>query len=448
MDSGPLRVLIAFSGGIDSSVLLHVLNSIEGLDLKILGLLHINHNLRADSKIDENFAKAVAADYSLPCHILDICPIRPDLSSEAWGREIRYRFFEEKLSSLNATHVFTAHHLDDEIETFIFRLIMGRNNPSFELIKENDEGRNLVRPLLNVAKSEIEKYAKVNNVRSVLDMSNFDETYARNFIRHTILPEYSKLNPNYKIGIKDFISNIRSDAATLDEIAKQKVDLPVDLILKERDSIAFRILIHIARRFVGGDVDRISIRRFSDLLEFLKSEPQGEVHFDMGSNICAVFDKRELGRELEFLPQQDLNCRKDRLDSHLGLQKELKVNVEYQLECPLLGDTLSIEIKQFDLMGKESVTEGSQVFGLDLRNGPIMVSGFPMTEDMIVEGLGRKRISRLLKEKKLSLRKRKGLFYFKQGNETIWIPGVVRRDPIGDLNNAKYLIKFSRKAPD
>ncbi|MFZ8863356.1 MAG: tRNA lysidine(34) synthetase TilS [Thermocrinis sp.] len=193
-------ILVAFSGGIDSSSLAVALQRLkEPLKIKCLALLHINHLLRGEESYrDENFARSFAQKYSLELFVerVDVPSLAKKKGGniEATAREERYRLFEEVRKREGFDLVATAHHLGDLVETIILWLTRGTGLEGL-LGFEPVEG-NIIRPFYLATRQEIEDFAKKQAIEWVEDSTNYDLSLARNRIRHKVVPELKAINPN------------------------------------------------------------------------------------------------------------------------------------------------------------------------------------------------------------------------------------------------------------
>lgn len=188
------RLLIAISGGLDSVVLTHLCHQ-----LKLnLALAHCNFNLRGDeSDGDEEFVLQLAEDLDLEVFIesfeTEDYAKTYKLSTQMAARELRYNWFEELAEQLNFDFILTAHHADDNLETFLINLSRGTGLDGLMGIPEVNN--KIVRPLLTFSREDIETYAKTNKLTWREDSSNASNKYLRNKLRHDVIPVLKEINP-------------------------------------------------------------------------------------------------------------------------------------------------------------------------------------------------------------------------------------------------------------
>lgn len=186
-------VLCAVSGGVDSVVLLSILNELKEefeLDVKVV---HLNHNWRGVEALEDlEFVCNLAQKYNFEYYTETL---ENDLKkTENDAREARYAFFERALKKFNADVCFLAHNKNDNVETLIYRIIKGTG--VFGLSSIPSVRMPYYRPLLEFSRTEIETYAKQNRLKFRIDKSNDDTKYKRNFIRQKIIPDMLSINEN------------------------------------------------------------------------------------------------------------------------------------------------------------------------------------------------------------------------------------------------------------
>lgn len=190
------KLLLATSGGIDSMVMVHLLHELN----YSIALSHCNFQLRGvESFGDQNFVQEYANANEIPLFLtqFDTEAFANDykLSTQIAARELRYNWFYELLETENYDYILTAHHADDNIETFLINLSRGTGLEGLVGIPaQNDK---IIRPLLPFTRAEILAYAKENNIQWREDSSNASDKYLRNKIRHHLVPLLKELNPQF-----------------------------------------------------------------------------------------------------------------------------------------------------------------------------------------------------------------------------------------------------------
>lgn len=204
------KIIVGFSGGPDSVALLHFLSKFK-TNLKIeLLTIHINHLIRETANRDEEFCINFCNKKNI-----EILTFREDvpsfakenkLSLEEAGRVVRYSIFEKILKDRNFSKIATAHHLDDNIETFLLRLFKGTSIGGLAPIKP--KSNNLIRPLIKCTKNEILRYIKNQKLTYVVDETNYDILYERNYVRSIIIPQIESKFPTFKTKMDSLIDDI------------------------------------------------------------------------------------------------------------------------------------------------------------------------------------------------------------------------------------------------
>ncbi len=194
------RIFVGFSGGADSHSLLHALVELSGREaLPPIIALHINHGLHEDATDWAAHCAAVASNLGVAFHER-VASIDAGASPEAQARDARYIVFESFLAAGDV--LLLGHHLDDQVETVLFRIIRGAGPSGLAGIPEiRPLGRGLLmRPLLGITRDQIENYAGSHELAHLHDGSNDDTRYDRNFLRHEVLPLIESRWPGYRSG--------------------------------------------------------------------------------------------------------------------------------------------------------------------------------------------------------------------------------------------------------
>ena len=181
-NSAPLQpgtYVLAVSGGVDSVVLLDILSKQKELDIVVA---HFDHGIRSESALDAEFVEALAHKYGYEFETERV-ELGPDASEEV-ARNYRYAFLRRVAAEHHAIAIITAHHQDDVIETSMINLLRGTGRSGLNSLKDTKE---LVRPLLSMAKGDLLKYAKENDLEWREDSTNENTKYLRNRIRHNVV---------------------------------------------------------------------------------------------------------------------------------------------------------------------------------------------------------------------------------------------------------------------
>ena len=210
------RVVLAFSGGVDSCVLLHSLQS-KSRPFKV-ELWHINHGLQDIAGEMEAFCRSVADSYKLYIEVshLSLDPDTANLESEA--RKARYELFEQVLTPVDC--LLTAHHADDQVETLMQNMLRGSGSAGLRGIAyQRPVGRStLLRPLLDIPSAEINAYAKKYRLEWYDDPSNSSQRFNRNYLRHQVIPKIKNRWPGYLESIRSVVSIQAETQQVLDEL--------------------------------------------------------------------------------------------------------------------------------------------------------------------------------------------------------------------------------------
>ena len=201
-------IVVGFSGGPDSVFLVEMLKKLQYFFNFKIYLVHINHLLRGeDADSDENFSFEYAKKNNLEIFIkrIPVKEIAKEVGKtlEEVGREERYNFFSEIYEKVGATKIATAHNKDDQIETFLFRLIRGTSLQGLEGIKIKNN--NIIRPISEIYKKDILKYLNKNEIQYKIDKTNFENEFTRNSIRLDLIPF---IEERYNIKFKDKIFSL------------------------------------------------------------------------------------------------------------------------------------------------------------------------------------------------------------------------------------------------
>lgn len=236
-------VLAAVSGGIDSVLMVHLLKA-AGYKFAIA---HCNFQLRGDEALaDQAFCKALANQNNIPFYTINFnteqYAAQNKISIQMAARELRYNWFEQLRGQHQYTAIALAHHQNDAIETILLNLVRGTGIAGLHgILPKNGL---LVRPLLFLTREEIEKLINDNGFSYVEDSSNASTKYARNKLRHDVIPKLRELNPSLESTFQNNLERFK-DLETLLEL---RVDELKAKLLREADDDEVHILISEAKK--------------------------------------------------------------------------------------------------------------------------------------------------------------------------------------------------------
>lgn len=191
-------IWIAYSGGMDSHVLLHMMSLLLGEQKERMKALHINHDIHRDAGKWQEHCRKVCEGLGVAMVSIKVKLPKGAGSMETRAREARYRAFERKLGADD--YLFLAHHQDDQVETMLFHLMRGaglRGLSGMPATRALGKGQ-LFRPLLGFSREELREYAATHKLSWIDDSSNLDLKHDRNYLRHEILPLLEKRWPGFR----------------------------------------------------------------------------------------------------------------------------------------------------------------------------------------------------------------------------------------------------------
>ena len=232
-DGKPLNVLIAVSGGIDSTVLAHLCHK-AGVNFSIC---HCNFKLRADeSDLDQKFVEELADELKVSLFVQSFDTLKlseqKSLSVQLTARELRYDWFESLVRINDFDYLFAAHHLNDKVETTVFNFLRGAGISGLRSIQKVNQY--IARPLLDFTRQDIELYAVVNGLTWREDSSNASKKYTRNYIRHEIIPHFSDVHENWEKAVVNTYNRLEQG----DRILKKLSNKVHETLLKVKPKVS------------------------------------------------------------------------------------------------------------------------------------------------------------------------------------------------------------------
>lgn len=292
------RVGIAVSGGADSVFLLHVLHQLAFHWNLHLSVIHIDHGIRGEaSREDARFVRELAGHFGLHCQLREAAVLDIDDNLEQAARGVRHAFFHELISAGSMDRVATGHTLSDQSETVLYRLLRGSGLTGLCGIHPVTTN-GLVRPLLSLKRAEIEDWLTAHGVSWREDETNQDRAYARNRLRHDVLP---LLKENFNPRLDDALAHLATLAQDEEDfwasevLSQHPTPLGPVAIFRTREiaavhpALARRIVRRVLER-VKGDLRQIDFTHIETILELARSSVgSGRVQLH-GVDIFRSFD--------------------------------------------------------------------------------------------------------------------------------------------------------------
>ena len=231
------KIAVGVSGGADSMVLLWALLDKQKQVGFLLHVVHVNHHIRGkESDDDANFVRAFCEKKKIPCTIVDVDAkkLKADkkFTLEEAARIARYEAFEKVMKKEKLNKLFLAHHKNDQVETILMHIFRGAGLAGACGIRDNEK---IVRPLLSYSKDELLKIATEHGVKFVVDSTNEDNKYARNYVRNVVLKMIEQVYPNALNSIFDFGEKCKDVQNFIESMVKNEYfeEKTGELVLKD-----------------------------------------------------------------------------------------------------------------------------------------------------------------------------------------------------------------------
>lgn len=411
-------LLIACSGGLDSVTLVHLC---VALDFNF-AIAHCNFKLRgSDSDADEALVRHLGEAYGKKTFVK---PLDTEKAVQHMGgsvqmvaRTLRYDWFHQLTKEEGFDFVLTAHHADDNLETFLINL--SRSTGLSGLTGIPEQNGKIVRPLLPFSKEEIHYYAKKNKLKWREDASNLETKYLRNKIRHEVVPKLKELHPNF---LQNFENTLNRLSASEEILNRYKKVLQAELFENE------------------GEVIQISLKKLKKhkpdqhLLYLLFSE----FGFTQWKDILHLIDA-ESGKELQSRTHRLLKDRDffllTRKKEETGANSFLIEEAAIQLNSPLqlrFEETKNVKNSDKDVIFIDK----------DKLKYPLTLRKWQKGDWFIPYGMqGKKKVSKFLKDEKIDNFSKESVWLLCSNKEVVWVVGMRADDRFKVLKNTKKILR-------
>lgn len=296
-------VLVGLSGGADSVALLMVLYSLSQEWSLKLAALHIHHGIRPEAEADLEFCRHLCEQLQIPFYAeyVNVPELAGEqgIGEEEAGRNARYTFFEKYRSELGLEHIAVAHHQNDQAETMLFQLFRGSGLRGLSGIPSIR--KNIIRPLMSVTRAEIEAYLAEKKVPFVTDSTNALDMYARNKIRHHILPMAEELVPGAirhmnQTGesLREVLDYLEGETAAFLEKhsgwAKVSLEVSLPALREAHPALQKTVILEAVNRILNTRKD-ISARHVQGILSLLDKGGEKYISLPYGGMVTKSYDK-------------------------------------------------------------------------------------------------------------------------------------------------------------
>lgn len=394
------KLLLAISGGLDSMVLAHLLKQ-SGY---YVSLAHCNFQLRGnESDGDEKFIREFASENNLKLFVtnFDTDSFAKDnkLSIQVAARQLRYIWFHQLLEENNLDYILTAHHLDDNLETFLINFTRGTGLEGLTGIPvQNDK---IVRPLLNFSREEIKSFASENKIEWREDSSNSSDKYLRNKLRHDIVPILKGLNPSFLNSFQDTLSHLQQ-AKSLAEDASVLVykQVVTEKEIQKHFNIAELKRLPNFEAYLFQWLQPFGFKAWNDISNLTEAQ-SGKFVF---SESYRLLKDRDV-LILEPISTVDLNVYEIR-ENELEMKHPIHLQISFGNSIENQSDSNSIYVD------KETL------------KFPLYIRKWQEGDYFCPAGIdGKKKLSKYFKDEKMSLAEKENTWILLSDNQVVWIIG-------------------------
>ncbi|MEG0250762.1 MAG: tRNA lysidine(34) synthetase TilS [Peptostreptococcus sp.] len=389
------KIVVALSGGPDSVCLLHVLHRMsKEMNLKVYAA-HLNHQIRGlDAYVDSLYVMRICESLEVPCFIraIDVPKFCDEnkMGLEDGARMLRYDIFEEIRERVGADKIAIGHNQNDQAETVLMRVMRGTGLQGLRGI-EYKRDENIIRPILDISREEIEKYCEEYELSPRIDATNLEAIYSRNKIRLKLLPYMKEeFNENIIESIVRMSNNIKVDSDYIDsqvkiayeEAAKSYEDgvyIFTDILKNMHKAIQSRIVIEAIKK-VMGNAKSIDKKHINDVLKLI-SDTKKSKKINLPKGLFAY-----RFNDYIMITKKKINFENIEFSYNLELGKDIYID-----EIAKTFKSKVIEASEFDI---DSMEEGCQYIDFGKIKGNLTLRNKRQGDKIRLQG-GTKKIKEL-----------------------------------------------------
>lgn len=437
------NIILGLSGGVDSMSLLHILLRLKDRYGISLHLAHVNHGVRGElAKRDQDFVEEVARKLDLPFYTTKVnmedYGRRHKITSEEAGRILRYGFFNEIIDSLGGQgKIAVAHNLNDQAETLIMRFLRGTGLDGLRGIEHRND--NIIRPILDISRQELEDYIREQAIEITEDHTNFQAIYTRNKIRLELIPYIEEnFNPNIIRTLERTANLAEIDSSFLEKLSEKSYN---DIVKKEGEN---RVILDLK----GFQLEDLSIQQRlirRSILE-VNSNLQG-ISESQISLILDIFSQGETGKKVDIANNIRARVSYDNLIIEKKLGEDLG-EFEYSLDRELFIGEIGYKFHM-------SILEGQDFSKLPREKHTRYFDYGKMGQDLLVRNRrpgdsfrpfgmkGRKKIKDYFMDEKLPRTLRDRVPLVVDGQDIVWVVGYRTSEDYKLDKDTEKILKIS-----
>nr|WP_298657655.1 tRNA lysidine(34) synthetase TilS [uncultured Flavobacterium sp.] len=393
------KLLLAVSGGLDSMVLLAIM---QQLKLNI-GVAHCNFSLRGEeSDADEEFVKHQANSLKITCFSKRFDTEKyantTKKSIQVAARELRYQWFQELALQHEYDFVLTAHHLDDQVETFLINFTRGTGLEGLTGI--NEVNGIVVRPLLPYSREELTAYAIHNAISWREDSSNSSDKYVRNRVRHQVIPILKELNPSFLNAFKQTISHLREAENVIDNTSS----FYFDKIIKNIENQLIINILELKKTpnypfYLYQWLKKYGFKAWDDIAELVEAQSGKQI---FSPTHVLLKNRTEL-----------IVARIEPSNSQTYAINTIESSVNFPLKLVLCNQS------------NLHTSDKNTIFvDADVLQFPLTIRKWEEGDYFYPSGMqGKKKVSKYFKDEKLSLFEKQSIWILESNSQIVWIIG-------------------------